>query len=85
MADIYQVCVKEHLDTRWASRFDGFDISYREDGTTLLVGSVPDQAALHGLLAKVRDLGLTLLAVVRVDPGQVGGSPSQHRPSTCIA
>jgi hypothetical protein len=85
VTDIYQVWVKEHLDTRWASRFDGFVISYRGDGTTLLVGSVPDQAALHGLLARVRDLGLTLLAVAHLDSEQVNGSPSQHDPSACLA
>ena len=68
--DIYQVQLKEALDDRWTSRFEGFALSQREDGTTLLRGPVPDQAALHGLLMKVRDLGLTLLAVFRVEPDE---------------
>jgi cell division septation protein DedD len=68
MTHVYQIRLKEHLDNQWAARFEGFSLSHQEDGTTLLVGPVPDQAALHGLLMRVRDLGLTLLAVVRVEP-----------------
>jgi hypothetical protein len=70
MTDIYAIQLKERLDDRWADRFDDFVISYREDGTTLLTGPIPDQAALHGLLIKVRDLGLTLLSLVRIESGQ---------------
>lgn len=70
MTDFYEIQLKEHLDNRWADRFPDFDISYTEDGTTLLIGPVPDQAALHGLLIKVRDLGLTILSLVRVEPRQ---------------
>jgi hypothetical protein len=66
MADVYEIRVREHLDDCWATRFDGFFIAHEEDGTTALVGPVRDQAALHGLLAKMRDLGLTLLSVNRV-------------------
>jgi hypothetical protein len=70
MADIYEIRVREQFDNGWANRFAGFCISHEDDGTTLLVGSVPDQAALHGLLTKVRDLGLTLLSVVYIGPEQ---------------
>ena len=70
MTDIYEIQVREHLDDGWANRFDEFHITHRDDGTTLLVGSVADQAALHGLLARVRDLGLTLLSVIRAEPEQ---------------
>jgi hypothetical protein len=70
MTDIYEIQLKEHLDDRWADRFDDFVISYKEDGTTLLSGPIPDQAALHGLLFKVRNLGLTLLSLARIESGQ---------------
>jgi cell division septation protein DedD len=66
MGDIYEIRLKEHLDDCWAKRFDDFTLSHDDDGTTLLVGPVPDQAALYGLLMRVRDLGLTLMAVVRI-------------------
>ncbi len=68
MSDIYEIWLKEELDNRWSNRFHGFTMQHQEDGTTLLVGPVRDQAALHGLLGRVRDLGLTLLAVVRTGP-----------------
>jgi hypothetical protein len=70
MCETYEIRLKGHLDRRWSDWFDGFTISYQEDGITLLAGTVTDQAALHGLLMKVRDLGLTLLAVVRVETEQ---------------
>jgi hypothetical protein len=63
VTEVYQIRVREHLDTCWADRFDDFSITREEDGTTVLTGPVPDQAALHGLLMKMRDLGLTLLSV----------------------
>jgi hypothetical protein len=66
MVDVYEIELKEHLDDQWADRFEEFVISHREDGTTLLTGPVADQAALHGLLLRVRNLGLTLLSVVRI-------------------
>ena len=61
----YEIRVKGHLDTRWAAWFDGLALSHGSDGTTVLRGPVVDQAALHGLLGKVRDLGLPLIAVQR--------------------
>jgi len=77
MADVYEIWLREHLDTRWSDRFEGFVFSYREDSTTLLVGSVPHQAALHGLLARVRDLGLRLLAVTCIGSEQRECEPHQ--------
>jgi hypothetical protein len=69
MGSIYQIRLKETLDNCWARRFDGWNVSNEEDGTTVLVGPVSDQAALHGLLGRVRDLGLTLLAIACIEPG----------------
>lgn len=66
----YEIRLKGHLDTRWAAWFDGLSLTRERDGTTLLSGPVVDQAALHGLLQKVRDLGLPLLSVTCSDPGQ---------------
>lgn len=60
----YQIRLKGHLDAQWATWFDGLNIALEEDGTTLLSGPVPDQAALHGLLKKVRDIGMPLVSVV---------------------
>ncbi len=59
----YQITVKEYLEESWSAWFDGLTITHSPDGTTLLAGPVRDQTALHGLLAKLRDLGLTLVAI----------------------
>jgi hypothetical protein len=64
----YEIRLKGHLDARWAAWFDGLTLSHGTDGTTLLHGPVADQAALHGLLQKTRDLGLPLISVEHVDP-----------------
>ena len=61
----YEIRLKGHLNARWADWFDGLALTRESDGTTVLSGSVVDQAALHGLLGKVRDLGLPLIAVHR--------------------
>lgn len=66
---IYQITVKGLLDQKWSDWFDGFTITLQRGDETLLTGPVADQAALHGLLAKIRDLGLPLLSVQRV-PGE---------------
>lgn len=66
----YEIRLKGHLDVRWAERFEGLRLSHQSDGTTVLSGPVIDQAALHGLLRKVRDLGLPLLSVLEVELGQ---------------
>jgi hypothetical protein len=63
---IYQIMVKGLLDQKWSDWFDGFAITPQTSDETLLTGPVTDQAALHGLLAKIRDLGLPLLSVQRV-------------------
>ena len=60
---VYEIRVKGQLDLRWSDWFDGFSISPVGDGETLLIGTVADQAALHGVLHKIRDLGLPLLSV----------------------
>ncbi len=66
----YEIRLKGHLDARWTNRFEGLSLSYGSDGTTVLSGPVVDQASLHGVLRKVRDLGLPLLSVIEVEPGQ---------------
>jgi hypothetical protein len=66
----YEIRIKGHLDARWAEWFEGLTITLEEDGSTLLSGPVVDQAALHGLLKKIRDLGLPLLSINPVEPGQ---------------
>ncbi len=62
-AKVYEIRLKGHLDARWAEWFEGLTITLEENGCTLLSGPLADQAALHGILKKVRDLGLTLLSV----------------------
>jgi hypothetical protein len=70
----YEIRVKGHLDDRWVEWFEGLSITLEEDGDTLLTGPVVDQAALHGLLKKVRDLGLPLVSVSPLGPGQADQS-----------
>ena len=71
---VYQIRLKGHLGPQWTDWFGGLTITLEEDGDTLLTGPVVDQAALHGLLRKVRDLGMLLLSVNRVDPGPTDAS-----------
>jgi hypothetical protein len=66
----YEIRVKGHLDSRWDAWFDGLTLTQESDGTTLIHGPVVDQAALHGLLQKVRDVGLPLVSVTQVEPDQ---------------
>ena len=61
---IYTIRIKGHLDAKWSEWFEGLQIIHEANGETMLVGEVVDQASLHGLLAKVRDLGLPLVAVM---------------------
>lgn len=63
---IYRIQLKGHLGAQWAASFEGLTLTLEEDGNTLLTGPVTDQAALYGLLRKVRDLGLPLLEVKRL-------------------
>jgi len=67
-AGLYEIRLKGHLDDRWSDRFEGLAITLEENGNTLLTGPVIDQAALHGLLKKVRDLGIALISVSPVAP-----------------
>ena len=71
----YEIRLAGHLDQRWAEWFDGLTLTYQSDGTTVLHGPVVDQTALHGLLQKVRDLGLPLVSVNHIEPTQ----PDPHR------
>ena len=66
--DIYEFRLKGHLDDRLSEWFGGLAVQRQEDGTTVLVGPVVDQAALHGVLNGMRDLGLTIISVQRVSP-----------------
>jgi len=82
----YEIRLKGHLDNRWADQFEHMSFTHASDGTTILAGPVVDQAALYGLLRKVRDLGLPLLSVVQVDPKQANGphtnADTDHHHST---
>ena len=64
----YEIHLGAHLAPRWATWFDGMTLTRAPDGTTVLTGPVADQAALHGLLAKVRDLGVPLVSVTQLEP-----------------
>jgi len=68
----YEIRLKGYLDDRWAEWFEGLTITLEENGDTLLTGEVVDQAALHGLLKKIRDLGMILVSVCPVEPGPAG-------------
>ena len=68
---IYEIRVNGHLGSQWTDWFSGLTILLEENGDTRLTGPVVDQAALHGLLKKVRDLGLPLLSVNRIDAGNL--------------
>ena len=75
---VYQIRLKGHLGWQWAAWFEGLTITLEETGDTLLIGPVVDQAALHRLLKKVRDLVMPLLSVNRVEPGQADASDVNH-------
>jgi hypothetical protein len=66
-AMIYQIRIEGHLGPEWSDWFDGLSIAQEQDGTTLLTGPVADQSALHGFLKKVRDLGMPLVSVNRME------------------
>jgi hypothetical protein len=70
---LYEIRLKGHLDAKWADWFDGLTITRADNGETLLRGQVVDQAALHGVLRKVRDLGLPLVSINQIDPKQANG------------
>ena len=70
MPEYYEIKIRGHLDQCWSERFAGLRLTHLEENETLLSGSLPDQAALHGLLVRVRDLGLELISVSRDDSGR---------------
>ncbi|CAA9448651.1 MAG: hypothetical protein AVDCRST_MAG14-666 [uncultured Rubrobacteraceae bacterium] len=67
---VYQIRIKGHLDRQWTDWFEGLAITPEDNGDTLLTGPVVDQAALHGLLRKVRDLGMPLISVIQSEKGE---------------
>jgi hypothetical protein len=75
---VYQIRIMGHLGSEWSDWFEGLSITLQDNGETLLSGPVADQAALHGLLRKVRDLGLPLLSVIRLQPAQVDAPDVQR-------
>lgn len=64
---LYEIIIKEQIGDKWLAWFDEYSVTCTESGETLLTGSIPDQAALHGLLAKIRDLNLTLISVNQIE------------------
>jgi hypothetical protein len=70
----YEIRLQGHLAARWATWFEGLSLTQERDGTTVIRGSVIDQAALHGVLGKVRDLGLPLIAVTQIEHRQTKGT-----------
>lgn len=69
-SQVYQIRIKGHLNNSWSEWFEGLSMTHEEDGTTVLTGPVADQPALHGLLVKIRDLGLPLVSVNPIEPNQ---------------
>ena len=70
MPAVYRLRIAERLDHHWSPWFGDLTLTHRDDGTTNLTGVVSDQAALHGLLTKIRDLGVTLISVAIIDPAE---------------
>jgi len=68
--DDYRITIKGHLDREWSDWFDGLTITLGDNGETILTGPLIDQSALHGLLIKIRDLGLPLLSLTRIEMGR---------------
>ena len=75
---VYQIRIKGHLGCEWTDWFEGLTLTGLDNGETHLTGPVVDQAALHGVLKKVRDLGMPLLSVVHVKPGQADASDANR-------
>jgi hypothetical protein len=69
MAEYYEIRIRGQLENHWSAWFEGLTLTLLENGETLIAGPLQDQAALHGILAKIRDLGLQLISVVCVDCG----------------
>ena len=75
---VYQIRIKGHLGREWTNWFGGLTITLEDNGDMLLTGPVVDQAALHGVLRKVRDVGMPLLSVNRVKPGEAEASDANE-------
>ena len=67
---VYKIHIEGHLSSSWSSWFEGMDIRHQDNGDTVLYGPVVDQAALHGILMRIRDLGLPLVSVKRIEKGE---------------
>lgn len=80
-AGLYEIRLKGHLDDRWAAWFEGMTLTREANGETRLTGAVIDQAALHSLLRKVRNLGVTLVAVVQLDANADGNRRQSEKES----
>jgi hypothetical protein len=74
----YEIRIQGHLDDRWSAWFDGLGMTSRPDGTTVIDAPALDQAALHGLLRQVRDAGLSLISVTRIDSVDLSPRPRRH-------
>jgi len=74
--EVYQIVIKGHLDSEWSDWFDGLTITLVDNGETILSGPIVDQTALHGVLIKIRDLGLPLLSLTRIETGRENESNS---------
>jgi hypothetical protein len=68
--DVYRITIKGHLDGEWSDWFDGLTITLVDTGETMLTGPLVDQTALHGVLSKIRDVGLPLLSLTRIETGR---------------
>ena len=79
---VYEIRIKGHLGRQWTGWFEGATITLEDNGDTLLTGPVADQAALHGLLRKVRDLGMPLVSVNHVGPGEADTKDEHESNST---
>jgi len=73
----YEIQVEGYLGHSWSDWLQGMVICHQDDGTTVLQGTVPDQAALHGILSKIRDLGLPLVMVTRIEGDENGNKPGE--------
>ncbi len=76
---IYQIILEGHIGKQWSKWFEGFSITLHPRGQTILVGPVIDQSALHGVLKKIRDLGMPLISVNRLDPGEESSGLSRMK------